>query len=297
MVWILGRTQVNSREDGQEVVAPLQRQYLLSPLSAIGKPFHPVAVDQDSTLPKGDPNSILRNMPAEVFFNYLNRLMVSNPPAAADAEAMTKFAAIGVKPGGTFDLHQFDTTVQAFIAHLPAGFVAQAVKIFSTPDKQHNGWKLSVGNIGAFGTDYRARAIVAYNALGANLVQDAIYPTCTVDADGQPLTGANRYVLHFDKGMTPPVNAFWSLTLYDQQGYMVANPINRNAIGDRSGLKENPDGSVDIYVQHDSPGQDKESNWLPAPADDFNLLLRIYWPKAEVIEGRWVPPAVQKVIF
>src|ERR1700722_18015199 len=98
MVWILGRTQVNSREDGQEAVIPLQKQYLLSPLSAVGKPFHLVAAGQDSTLPKGDPNSILRNMPAEVFFNYLNRLMVSNPPAAVDAEAMTKFAAIGVKP-------------------------------------------------------------------------------------------------------------------------------------------------------------------------------------------------------
>lgn len=295
MVWILGRTQVNSREDGKDVVIPLQNQYRLSPLSMVGKSAPPVAAEHDSTLPTGDPNTILRNMPAEVFFNYLNRLMVDNPPATADAEAMAKFASVGVKPGGQFDPQQFDTAVRVFLAHLPMGFIAKAVQIFSAPDKKHNGWKISVGKIGIFGTDYRARAIVAYNALGANLAEDAIYPTCNVDADGLSLTGANKYVLHFDKGMTPPVNAFWSLTLYDQSGYMVANPINRNAIGDRSGLKENPDGSLDIYIQHDSPGQEKENNWLPAPSDAFNLLLRIYWPKAEVIEGRWVPPAVKKI--
>lgn len=294
MVWILGRTQVNSREDGKDVVIPLQNQYQLSPLSILGKSVQPIAADHDSTLPSGDPNTILRNMPAAVFFNYLNRLMVNNPPAAADVEAMARFASVGVKPGGLFDPQQFDTTVRAFLTHLPMGFIAKAVQIFSAPDKEHNGWKISAGKIGAFGTDYRARAIVAYNALGANLAEDAIYPTCNVDADGKSLTGANKYVLHFEKGMTPPVNAFWSLTLYDQSGYMVANPINRNAIGDRSGLKENPDGSLDIYIQHDSPEQDKESNWLPAPSDAFNLLLRIYWPKAEVIEGRWVPPSVKK---
>jgi hypothetical protein len=295
MVWILGRTQVNSREDGKDIVIPLQNQYRLSPLSMFGKSVQPVAAEHDSTLPSGDPNTILRNMPAAAFFNYLNRLMVDNPPAPADAEAMARFASVGVKPGGLFDPQQFDTTVRAFLAHLPMGFIAKAVQIFSAPDKEHNGWKISVGKIGAFGTDYRARAIVAYNALGANLAEDAIYPTCNVDADGQSLTGANKYVLHFDKGMTPPVNAFWSLTLYDQSGYMIANPINRNAIGDRSGLKENPDGSLDIYIQHDSPGQEKESNWLPAPSDTFNLLLRIYWPKAEVVEGRWVPPSVKKI--
>jgi hypothetical protein len=223
MVWILGRTQVNSREDGKDVVIPLQNQYRLSPLSIFRKSAPPVVAEHDSTLPSGDPNTILRNIPAAVFFNYLNRLMVDNPPAAADVEAMARFAWVGVKPGGLFDPQRFDTTVRAFLTHLPMGFIAKAVQIFSAPDKEHNGWKISVGKIGAFGTDYRARAIVAYNALGANLAEDAIYPTCNVDADGQSFTGANKYVLHFDKGMTPPVNAFWSLTLYDQSGYMVVD--------------------------------------------------------------------------
>jgi hypothetical protein len=295
MVWILGRTQVNSREDGQQVVVPLQKQYVLAPLSQYGKPFTPVASAGDSSVTHGDPNSILRAMPIDVFFNYLNQLMVNNPPSAADAPAMAQFATIGVKPGGVFDLNQFDPAVRAFAARIPAGFAALAVQIFSTPDTKHNGWKISTAQIGNLGTDYKARAIVAYNALGANLPEDAIYPTCAVDADGQPFTGANNYVLHFDKGETPPVNAFWSLTLYDQEGYMVANPINRNAIGDRSGLKPNADGSLDIYIQHDSPGPEKEANWLPAPADSFNLLLRIYWPKEEVLHGGWIPPAVQRL--
>ena len=139
------------------------------------------------------------------------------------------------------------------------------------------------------------RAAVAYGGLFANLNADAIYPSASVDADGNVFNGANKYVWHLGKGEAPPVKAFWSLTLYDQEGYFVANGINRYTIGDRSTLKKNADGSIDIYIQKDSPGKDKEINWLPAPASEFNLLLRMYWPDMDKLKSGWNPVAVKKV--
>lgn len=159
--------------------------------------------------------------------------------------------------------------------------------------KEVNGWH--VLTTGSYGTDYMRRSVVALIGLGANLPGDAMYPRTTMDGEGQPLNGANRYVIHFVKGQAPPVNGFWSLTLYNDQQFFVQNPINRYSIGDRDKLKLNRDGSLTIYVQHDSPGMDKESNWLPAPADAFNLILRMYWPKPAALSGAWRVPPVEKV--
>src|SRR5262249_45341937 len=116
-----------------------------------------------------------------------------------------------------------------------------------------------------------------------------------VDSDGKPLNGAHRYVIHIAKGDLPPVNAFWSVTMYNAEHFFVDNPLNRYAIKSGDKLTFNPDGSLDLYVQHDSPGKDKEANWLPAPQGDFNLILRMYWPKAAVFDGTWKPPAVRRV--
>ena len=115
------------------------------------------------------------------------------------------------------------------------------------------------------------------------------------DADGQPVDGTNDYVIHFSKAELPPVNAFWSITMYDAEGYQAANPLNRFAIGDRDPLKYNADGSLDIYMQSGSPGADKESNWLPAPRTRLGITLRLYAPRPEVADGRWVPPPIQRV--
>ena len=131
--------------------------------------------------------------------------------------------------------------------------------------------------------------------LGANQPEDAIYPLAFADADGKPLNGDNNYVLHFDKQALPPVDAFWSLTMYDQDGFQVANPLNRFAIGDRDALQYNADGSLDLYLQHDSPGPERESNWLPAPRGPLGVTMRLYAPKTEALDGRWVPPALQRV--
>ncbi len=116
-----------------------------------------------------------------------------------------------------------------------------------------------------------------------------------MDAEGKPLTGANRYVIHFPKGQFPPVGAFWSVTVSNSKQALVDNPINRYALGDRDKLKFDADGSLTLYVQHDSPGKDKESNWLPAPRDEFNLVMRLYWPKKEVLDGTWKVPAVERL--
>jgi hypothetical protein len=158
-----------------------------------------------------------------------------------------------------------------------------------------NGWQMNTDMMGVYGNYYLKRAIVALVGLGANLPEDAVYPLNMGDADGKPLTGANQYVLHFARNEIPPAQAFWSVTLYDEHGFPTANDLKRNAIGDRDALKFNADGSVDLYIQHASPGAEKESNWLPAPAGDFNLTMRVYSPKGEVTDGRWAPPAVKKV--
>ena len=131
--------------------------------------------------------------------------------------------------------------------------------------------------------------------MGANQHEDAVYPLCVGDADGKPLKGENKYVLHFEKKELPPVDAFWSVTMYDAEGFQVENPIKRYAIGDRDGLKFNDDGSLDLYIQPESPGKDKESNWLPSPkSGELGVTMRLYAPRPEALDGRWNPPAFQR---
>jgi hypothetical protein len=154
---------------------------------------------------------------------------------------------------------------------------------------------MNTDTMGVYGTYYLKRAIVAMVGLGANLPEDAVYPLNAGDADGRPLSGASKYVLHFAKNEIPPVGAFWSVTLYDKDGFPTANALNRNAIGDRDALKFNADGSLDLYFQNESPGADKDSNWLPAPTGAFNLTMRLYAPKPAVLDGRWAPPAIRRV--
>jgi DNA sulfur modification protein DndE len=159
--------------------------------------------------------------------------------------------------------------------------------------RQVNGWRITT-NTGDYGDDYIQRALMTEIGLGANLPEDAVYPMAKFDKDGTPLNGTNKYVMHFKKDKLPPVNGFWSLTMYNDQYFFVNNPINRYSISLRDNLKYNADGSLDIYIQHDSPGADKESNWLPAPQEVFILMMRLYWPKEAAISGSWVPPGVRK---
>lgn len=159
-----------------------------------------------------------------------------------------------------------------------------------------NGWQTNVTAIGTYGTDYLHRAGVAYGGYGANVIEDALYPTAFADADGKPFSSDKRYLLHFAKDQTPPVRGFWSLTMYDERQLFTANSIDRYAIGDRDKLTFNTDGSLDLYIQSESPGKDREANWLPAPkSGSFTMNLRLYWPKAEATNGSWAPPPVNRV--
>lgn len=292
MVWIIGRTQTNGAADFAAVHA-LQMQYKLTPLSAWGKPYTPpkdVPIGPNLDM-KAAPVEKVAAMDATTFFNRLATLMQDNPPAAEDAAMVEKLANIGVKPGQPFAP---DAASAQAIADGVADAKAALPALGHAPKgmRMAHGWGMKLEGMGTYGTDYETRAGVAWLGLGANLVKDALYPRSQLDGDGQPLDGAHTYVLHFDKGQTPPADGFWSLTMYNAQQFFVENPIDRYAIGDRDKLKTNADGSLDVYIQQTSPGKDKESNWLPAPAGPFNVILRMYWPKDAAATGAWTPPPI-----
>ena len=157
-----------------------------------------------------------------------------------------------------------------------------------------NGWSINTDTMGVYGNYYLKRAMVSQLGLGANLPGDAIYPLNLGDEAGQPLDGANNYTIHFEKGAVPPVDAFWSITLYDQKGFQVANGLNRFAVSSWMPFKTNADGSLDLYFQNASPGADNEANWLPAPKGPFTLTMRLYAPKSDALTGKWNPPPVHK---
>jgi hypothetical protein len=240
----------------------------------------------------------VNGMDAGAYFKLLATLLKDNPPAAADAPMVAKMATIGIIPGQDFDMSKLDPAV----AKALQGMVKPAQeKIMSQMlvggSVNVNGWSYRTKGVGIYETDYLQRAFITAMGLGANRPQDAIYPTSEADAAGQPYDGAHKYVMHFDKGQTPPAQAFWSLTMYDDQYFFVANPLNRYTLSSRSQFKQNQDGSVDLYIQNESPGKDKETNWLPAPKGKFILMLRLYWPdeppQVSILEGSWKPPAIK----
>jgi hypothetical protein len=202
---------------------------------------------------------------------------------------------IGIHVGKSFDLNTANPEIKsAFergVGEAKGRLAEQAKKASGEGGK---GWSYRLDG-GAYGVNYDFRAAIANYGLGYNLPQDAIYPSLANDNEGQPLNGNNNYILRFEKGKLPPVGAFWSLTAYDADGYFIPNALERQAIGDRDKLAFNSDGSVDIYFQTASPGKDKENNWLPVAKGPFNLLMRLYWPKAEILDGSWSPPPLKRV--
>jgi hypothetical protein len=298
MIWILGRTQTNGPKDYAAVHA-IQAGFKLVPLSQFGKPYTaPEGVVDLAADMKTPPVEELQHMTGVEFLTSLAKLLKSNPPPATDAPVLAKLKTIGVVPGEPFDPSKLDPAVAKELDGAVKVAIATLQKKATQMGAPVNGWRIPKMNIAAFGTDYDTRAFIALIAFGANLPADALYPTTFVDNEGKPLDGANRYVLHFGANLTPPVNAFWSVTIYDPQSYFVENSINRYAISSWMPLKRNSDGSLDVYVQHESPGSDKETNWLPVPSGGFNATLRMYWPKAEdpsIIDGSWRPPAITKL--
>ena len=297
MVWLLGRIYCDGTPEDYAAVHALQDQCQLVPLSAYGKAYTapPGKVD-----PAIDMTQAVRDqvnaLDAKSYFTLLAELMKTNPPSADDAPALANFARIGLVPGQDFDASKLDAD---FAARIPEVAFDRIMLQFKINDAvEHiNGWNFTT-KTGLYGTDYLMRALVTAIGLGANRPQDAVYPTSLKDAKGDAYDGAQRYVMNFPKGQLPPVKGFWSLTMYDENYFFVANPLNRYSISARQQLKSNPDGSVDLLIQHESPGPDKEANWLPAPAGKFVLMLRMYWPNENdpsILDGTWKIPAVTKV--
>lgn len=294
-VWIIGRTQTNGTND-YEPVHKVQAGYTITPLPYLGNNPHPVTVTIDPTVDmKTPPMTQVNTMAASAYFAYAAELLKVNPPHITDQPILARMRRIGMETGKSFELSRADAAVRRGLERaVPGALKAMQAKI-PTLARVVNGWQMNTDTMGVYGTWYLKRAIVAMVGLGANLPEDAVYPLNIGDLDGKPLTGENQYVLHFPKNELPPANAFWSVTLYDKEGFPTANVIKRNAIGDRDTLKLKADGSLDLHIQHTWPGAEKESNWLPAPTGDFNLTMRLYSPKVEVIDGRWTPPAVRRL--
>lgn len=300
---ILGRTYATGTDADYKAVNALQAQYKITPLSAWGKPYTPKAapVDANPGISMTDkPQAVILAMGTEGYFNWLAQAMCKNAPAAAaDAPMLARMAKIGIEPCKKFELGKLDPAVQAALKDLPQ----KALDTIGANQKSLGidveGWQMTKG-LGRYGTDYMKRAVVAAFGWPANLSEDAVYPYTTIDAKGEKLTGANKYTITFPKGQTPPVNGFWSFTMYmiDQGWWFVPNPLNKFTVSMRDNPKFNADGSLTLYFQSESPGKDKEANWLPAPKGEFIPMLRMYWAKEKppsVLDGSWVPPRVQKV--
>jgi hypothetical protein len=292
-----GRIFVNGTADVPNVNA-IQAKLMLTPLSAFGRNTtspQPVTSETNASkqVPIGPQPALIPTTGIKIF-DEISKDMADNPPPVADSEVLAKFATIGIGPG----LTPSDTKNDTIRAALENG-IAEGEKIIDAKVQnlgmKINGWLVNL-DAGNYGTDYLLRAAVAKFGLGANSPEEAVYPTIFTDNQGQKLTGTNNYLIHFDKGQTPPVNAFWSITLYNNKSYLAENPINRYSISQYTeGLKYNPDGSLDIYIQHASPGADKESNWLPSPSGEFNLVLREYNPQDAILKGEYQITPVQLI--
>jgi hypothetical protein len=243
---------------------------------------------------KTPPKAQSETMPGDKFFTYAAELLKVNRPHLTDEPIIARMKKIGIEPGKGFDIGKVSPAVRAALEAAPSS--AQKVMQWKTPAlaRVANHWSMNTDTVGVYGNYYLKRAIIANAGLGANVPQDAIYPLNLGDQAGRPLDGVNKYTLHFDRGALPPVDAFWSVTLYDPEGYQVANPLNRFALSSWMPFKYDPDGSLTLYIQNENPGKDKEANWLPTPKAPFNLTMRLYAPKSEALIGKWNPPPVTK---
>lgn len=286
-VWLLGRTLVNGQADLPAAVA-ITKQYQLVPLSSFKSFLESGEYVPPSNVPVVPPNPNFVALPVTNspglsmpdFFDVLSLYTLQNPPPKDQLLESLALVTQGA-------LHQRELT------SITTSVADQAmIKELLTSSTQANGWRYNL-NVGNYGTDYLLRAAIAKYGLGANIPADAIYMTATEAADGAPFNGQDGYVIHFAPGTTPPQRGFWSITVYDQDGFLVPNSIDRFDVGSQTGLVSNPDGSIDIYLQSTAP-YGHESNWLPIPNGQFSLTLRIYWPQDTVLRKEWAPPPVRR---
>ena len=292
---VLYRTQLLGPSD-LEQVKKIQDGYQVAPLSVfLNQPSPPPAPPIDFVPPLSRDQE--RTSPQ--FFEILNFVLRFAPTLPAEQELRARFATIGIGPDGTFDADELSPEMRTAVE----GGMADAWAELDALKKN----EIDPGKIGSaqfFGTAADLKGNYLYRMAGAafgiygNTAAEAIYPGTSLDSAGQALTGADRYTYRFASGQLPPVNAFWSLTMYElPQSLLVANPMNRYLINSpmESGLVKDPDGGITLYLQNESPGLDREANWLPAPKGPFQVVLRLYWPKPDALNGTWQAPKPEKV--
>ncbi|MGH9480674.1 MAG: DUF1254 domain-containing protein [Terriglobales bacterium] len=286
--WIIGRTQTNGVADYPAVHAFQAGLRVLQPAPAAGR--------VDPTLDQSPPVEQVAKMAAAAFFSLYGQLSRAMPPHANDYPILQRSARLGLRLGRPLNPASLPAASRSALEAAPtlAAKIIHRASLRLSPVV--NGWQTTTSPIGTYGADYLRRAVIAYKALGANCAEDAIYPFAVGDAEGKPFDCAGKYILHFSQQEIPPVRAFWSLTMYNDRQFFAANPIHRYALGDRDPLRFNSDDSFDLHIQRDSPGTEKESNWLPAPASGgFSMNLRLYWPRPAALDGSWIPPPVRRV--
>lgn len=287
-VWLLIRTVLYSPDDLENVQA-LQRAFSLSVIDPVQKIKGKINL-ADVFVPVDRVN----RMDITEYFNTFNKLLESNPPYAEDQAFMDEIRPLGIGPGLTFDLSAFTAEEAAVIRETGPRVIKALMSRSADYTHEVNNWSFFKENMAHFGTDYDYRAYVALTGFGANPESVAIYPFGTADQNNDPLDSVNSYILHFEKDGLPPCkeDGFWSITLYGKNNFLADNVMNRYCINDRSALKLNSDGSCDILIQKDAPAD--TAGWLPAPSGEFHLIMRIYLPAPQVLDGSWKPPYIVK---
>jgi hypothetical protein len=303
MVWVAGQIYCTGTLEDYKAVQALQDQVSVIPLSSFGKPYKPRPGTVDPAIDmKASPRGQVNAMDGASYFKLFAELLKTNPPAPDDAPMVAKLAKIGIVPGQDFDASKLDPAVADAIAAAPKPALEKIKSwmkqsVVAGGAKVDNAW-LHWTTVGRYGTEYRQRAMVTYYGLGANLPQDEVGAISEGSDNLKWYSAEHNYEMHFNKGELPPVDGFWSLTMYDANYFFVPNVLDRYTLSGRNKFKTNGDGSVDLYIQHDSPGRDREANWLPAPPDTFVLMLRLYWPKKKppsFLDGTWKVPEAQQV--
>lgn len=293
--WIIGRIQVNGPDD-VPAVAAIQQQLTATPLSGYGSAYTPPEnIDLDPDWPQGqEVATYIHDLTPQQYWDLYHSSLSHNQPRPEDRELLAELAKAGWAPDNKLDLAQLsDSDRKVWQNAWPKALSTIEVDLGGKPV---NGWNIARTGMGSYGSDYDRRALVAHGGLGANLPEDAIYPNTRVDDNGAMLNSDRNYLLHFGADELPPIHAFWSLTMYNDKGFFIANPLNRYAVRGET-LRKNPDGSVDVYIQRQNPGPARESNWLPAPkTGEFNLMLRLYWPDTNILNGNWNPPGAKTTV-
>ena len=290
IAWMIGRIYADGSAADFAVVHKLQDAMTAVPLSSYGKSYTAPPGHVDPSIDMKTPIvTQVTSLSGTSFFTIFASLLAKNPPAPADAPMVAQLTKLGITVGKPLDASTLSPGVVAAMNAAPATVLPRLKASITKLGRNVNGWSIST-TLGDYGTNYNERALVALIGLGANIAKDAVYPST------QQLDGSKNYVIHFAKGQMPPVRGFWSVTLYNKNQFFYDNSLNRYNVSSRTKFTTNPDGSIDVYVQHASPGASKEANWLPAPADTFSLIMRLYWPRTtppSILDGTWAPPKVQ----